>query len=425
MPKKISAVLIVRDEQRFLRRCLEAARAAVDEIVVVDTGSTDDTVAIAQELADVVGHFTWCDDFSAARNHALSLASGTHVLSLDADEEVQDPERAREKLRAFAEAADPLTLGTVLMVQPVRHGDHAEQIVKQPLTRFFSREHFHYTGTIHEQLTPNAGEMTVAPTGVVARHAGYQLSPDTADAKSLRNLKLLRAALNADPHDSYLRYQMGKSFFALGRYGMAAIHLCQAHAEFLKNGMRTVPQSVLTDLATLPAYALINDGKLEEAEDFLAEQAVEAHAGTRGADFPQAQGYLALINGEYARAERHFETALSRGADAELVEGTGSHIALYHLGLLHEARNERERALPYYADCLRAAPSFAAAANRVAAFVIEDIPGVDAVFREIEEHAARAAVKAAWTEAGETELARERIFRAWRAAFGERPGLLD
>lgn len=81
----VSAVMIVKDAQT-LARCLTSLQGWVDEIVVVDTGSTDGTVAVAESFGATIGHFAWVDDFSAARNHALSLATSEWVLVIDADE---------------------------------------------------------------------------------------------------------------------------------------------------------------------------------------------------------------------------------------------------------------------------------------------------------------------------------------------------
>lgn len=81
--------MIVRNEAHFLRRCLQSVEGLVDEMVIVDTGSTDDTVAIAREFTERVSTFTWCDDFSAARNYSLELAQGDWILVLDADEWIE------------------------------------------------------------------------------------------------------------------------------------------------------------------------------------------------------------------------------------------------------------------------------------------------------------------------------------------------
>jgi tetratricopeptide (TPR) repeat protein len=85
----LSFVAIVKNEAQNLARCLESVKPYVDELVIVDTGSTDETIAIAQQYGAKVSHFEWCDDFAVARNYALSLVSGAWVLTLDADEELQ------------------------------------------------------------------------------------------------------------------------------------------------------------------------------------------------------------------------------------------------------------------------------------------------------------------------------------------------
>jgi glycosyltransferase involved in cell wall biosynthesis len=100
IPKTISAVMIVKDEEVFIEQCLKSLYEYVDEIVVVDTGSTDQTKAIAENIGDKVRiyDFKWCDDFSAARNFANSKATGAWLLSVDADEVVTGLRDIRNKL---------------------------------------------------------------------------------------------------------------------------------------------------------------------------------------------------------------------------------------------------------------------------------------------------------------------------------------
>lgn len=94
--KKISVVLIVKNEEAMLAHCLESVREA-DEIIVCDTGSIDNTVEVARKYTDkVCTDFKWCDDFAAARNHAKSHATGDYILSIDADEFCHDFSKVRE-----------------------------------------------------------------------------------------------------------------------------------------------------------------------------------------------------------------------------------------------------------------------------------------------------------------------------------------
>src|SRR5579862_9526082 len=98
-PVSLSVCMIVRDEEENLARCLESVKPIADEIVVVDTGSTDATVQIAESFGAKIGHFEWCADFAAARNAAIELATSKWVLSIDADEWL--PTETQQRIRAF------------------------------------------------------------------------------------------------------------------------------------------------------------------------------------------------------------------------------------------------------------------------------------------------------------------------------------
>lgn len=101
----VSLCMIVKNESKVLSRCLDSVADLVDEIVIVDTGSTDDTVAIARLYTDKVYDFKWIDDFSAARNYAFSLCECDYIYSADADEIINDENR--EKFRILKETLDP------------------------------------------------------------------------------------------------------------------------------------------------------------------------------------------------------------------------------------------------------------------------------------------------------------------------------
>lgn len=104
MADRISLCLIVKDEAAYLARAIESSRAAADEIIVVDTGSRDDSPAIARRLGAKVFHFRWRGNFSAARNFALEQAAGEWILFLDADEEFARGDA--QKLREIVAATD-------------------------------------------------------------------------------------------------------------------------------------------------------------------------------------------------------------------------------------------------------------------------------------------------------------------------------
>ena len=162
MIMEISAALIVKNEEDCLPRCLQSLDGAVDEIVVVDTGSTDRTKSIAAQFTDRLYDFTWTDDFAAARNFAVQNATGDYVLSIDADEAIINTSDAARLLRTFIQQHPSHTLGTVAVRSVINLGEGMENV--DAIQRFFNRHQFRYEGRIHEQLAPSGGGATVAPT---------------------------------------------------------------------------------------------------------------------------------------------------------------------------------------------------------------------------------------------------------------------
>ena len=142
---KISLCMIVRDEREDLPRLLASVQGLVDEICIVDTGSTDGTPEIARAAGARVESFAWCADFAAARNQSLAMATGDWVLVLDADEAIEDP-AARHILERFA-AAHPEHAGQVTIVDRQEQGE-----LRSRVSRYFPRRpDLGYVGRFHEQ----------------------------------------------------------------------------------------------------------------------------------------------------------------------------------------------------------------------------------------------------------------------------------
>lgn len=190
--------MIVRDEADYLADCLASIRGIVDEIVVVDTGSTDDTVAIASRFGARVFHFPWVDDFSAARNFALDQSRGAWSLYIDADE------RLRPADRAYVEAAlsDPRMVGYRLRFYPVSgHTAFWEH-------RLFRNDpRIRFEGAIHERITTALGRVArsdglqIGCADLTLDHVGYD---GDQGRKHLRNLPLLRKQIERDPRRIFL-----------------------------------------------------------------------------------------------------------------------------------------------------------------------------------------------------------------------------
>jgi len=207
---RISLVMIVRDEERCLGRCLASVTDLVDEIVVVDTGSADRTVQIAESYGARVARFEWVDDFAAARNFSLEQASHPWRLILDADEWVADRETARAVLDTLG-STPPRSVGIVTVLQMDETTGELEHGTRLPVPRVLP-PYVRFEGIVHEQPVPSTRTFALDLT---LGHDGYT-SPASA-RKTGRNLALLEAALEHDPANPYLWFQLGNDHLTHGR----------------------------------------------------------------------------------------------------------------------------------------------------------------------------------------------------------------
>lgn len=209
---RISACLIVKDEERCLQRCLESLRGQVDEIIVVDTGSIDRTVAITREFTDRVVHFSWVDDFAAARNCALDAATGEWVLSIDADEWLAAG--AGPALRAAVAGADPDVYA--LNVHIANLDLDGEHMTVTHGTRLFRLEPgVRWQNRIHESIVDLTGAgRRVLVSDVQFFHDGYLNRVRQEKGKNQRNLALLLDDMRRQPQAKLASY-ISNEYWAL------------------------------------------------------------------------------------------------------------------------------------------------------------------------------------------------------------------
>ena len=213
---RLSVCLIVKDEERFLGQCLASVKGLADQIVVVDTGSTDRTVEIAREHGAEVHSFAWCDDFSAARNAALEHVTGDWVLMLDADEEL--PPQQHAALRKLLHS--PSVIAWRLPLQDA--GREAEGCSYVPRL-FRNAPGLFYVGRVHEQVFSSV-EVRRQEWGLetrlgdaMLRHYGYTKELTLERDKVGRNLRLLEQAILELPGEANLLMNYGLELTRSGR----------------------------------------------------------------------------------------------------------------------------------------------------------------------------------------------------------------
>lgn len=220
--------MIVKNEEKDLAGCLDSVRDVADEIIVVDTGSTDRTMEIAREFQARVFEKPWPGDFSTARNYGLELAAMEWVLIMDADEKLESESAAH--LKAFLSTTSATGLRFIQ-----RNLSSPQDLVGYydlKSTRMWRNlPAIRYAGLIHESavesITRTGG--TIDTTSFIIWHSGYaRSSVQNGKPRAERNLELLTRMLAVSPKDPYIHYQLGITHKQIGNHTEARRHLKNA-----------------------------------------------------------------------------------------------------------------------------------------------------------------------------------------------------
>ncbi|HEY9722262.1 MAG TPA: tetratricopeptide repeat protein [Oscillatoriaceae cyanobacterium] len=316
---QLSLCMIVRDEAQKLARCLESARNWVGEIVVVDTGSTDDTAKIAASFGAEVHHFDWCDDFSAARNTALEAASGEWALVLDADEElvVTDPEEFGRALTQSEIDGFSFRVHNLLDSGEISYG---------VVFRLFRRDvpRMRYEGRLHEQIAAVREHRVKTATlaGCHIRHDGYTAEAFVTRDKHARNLKLARAQAEANPHDPFAWYALGLSVPASEPGGrVAPLERCLEVLDDLGEDVRG--EAYVASAYHLLVESHVQLGQTESARA-VADRGLALFPDA--ADLRYHRGHLRLAAGDHDGAREDFAHCLTPSAAAFALVSHPGHI---------------------------------------------------------------------------------------------------
>jgi glycosyltransferase involved in cell wall biosynthesis len=207
----LTAALIARDEERHLPDCLASLEGVVDEVVIVDTGSVDRSVAIARAHGARVFHSPWCNDFSAPRNVGLDQARGRWILCIDPDERLRPISRGH--IEALLEGAEELAF-----LVHLRHFARATPSLEYRLWRNDARVRF--SGVVHERVSDALREVAEAEVRSIGTceltldHLG--LDGDQTH-KHERNLPLLQAKLALEPTNVPYWVHLSRALRGLGR----------------------------------------------------------------------------------------------------------------------------------------------------------------------------------------------------------------
>lgn len=215
---KISSVYIVKNEEKNIEKSISTIKNICDEIIVVDTGSTDDTVEICEHLGCKIYNYKWDNDFSKARNYAISLCSNEIVIFLDADEyftKVLDEQDRAIIENYFSNKVDVVGCFEIDMDKTTNTENHTSYVYK------IMKNNMRYTGSIHEHLVYHNPDLKVQFTQELQLiHTGY--SSEVSKSKLERNLAILNLIEDKSTMDYYY---LGRENLALGNYKEAETNL--------------------------------------------------------------------------------------------------------------------------------------------------------------------------------------------------------
>lgn len=330
--------MITKNEESKLRRCLSSIKNIVDEIIIVDTGSTDNTKNIALEFNAKVYDYKWDDSFSNARNYALDKSSSDWNLILDADEFITNINL--ENVYKFINT-NPKSIGQIKIISLFSQDNEIRKSIS-----FISRlapKGTYFSGRIHEQLD------TTLPRKVIdieVEHDGY-LNTNKFD----RNISLILSELSENKNDSYLLYQAAKTYYSNKMYKDASLYF----DSFYKH-LNFDTDAFAKDGLILYLYNLIKIGDLEKGL-MIIDSIFDMM--NKYCDFYFACGvfFTELVASNPSKYIDYFKNIelcylnalrIGESNNSEYVSGTGSYLAAFNLGIYYELIGDKEKSLYYY-----------------------------------------------------------------------------
>ncbi len=313
---RLSQCMIVKNEEKNIRRALSWGKDIVCEQIIVDTGSTDRTVEIAEELGAKVFHFEWIDDFSAAKNYAIEQASGEWIAFLDADE-------------YFTEVSVQKILPTILKVE--KGGYNGRQIVAiatelmnidkngrpgvsgHQIRIFRNTPKLRYKNRIHEELEfagHTAYDVFDARKDLTIYHTGYTKEAFEQTGKSQRNLRMLKKELEDDPENVEILIYLGDSYMTDNSYDKARESFHEALKYATEKEDIPVKGVLRSASMLLILYARDYMPEQENTVREIYEKYQEIHS-----DHPDADCYFGAWlyqNKSYEEAAGHLKAALDK-----------------------------------------------------------------------------------------------------------------
>lgn len=352
--KKVSLCMIAKNEEKSIGRCLSSVRDAVDEIIVVDTGSSDGTRKIAESFGAQVYEFSWTGHFADARNYGIEQARGEWILWMDADEEVDAADAPKLRDVLTMDGSHPLVFVELVNFygSSPPHPDNAYRIAHHRLFR--NGCGLKFQNAIHEQLNvqevlPGLSEMMILPVKIY--HYGYLDDVTAAKEKHERNMAMLQQAAKEPDPDPWIPYHLASEYFRKDEYREAFQLVNHSIAEFLRKGR--MPPSMLYKLKYASLLAL---GSYEGAWPGI-DRAIAMYPDY--VDLHFYKGMILLNRNKPNEALESFRHCLALGEDNLkhlTMKGLGTFHAWYYIGRCYEQVGLLTKAKDAYQEAMKLSP---------------------------------------------------------------------
>jgi glycosyltransferase involved in cell wall biosynthesis len=327
----ITLCMIVKDEAQSLERCLKSVKGVVQETIIVDTGSTDQSKEICAKYGAKLYSYEWKNSFADARNYGVSLATSDWIMWLDADEELDQHEKLL--IRDFlAKTNSNIVSLPVLNYYGTLATLNDKNVFMLYQPRLF-RNHLgiKFQNRIHEELTVPAEKRTNEKLTVSIHHYGYLEDIVDRKQKSQRNIQLLKRELNDPEHHPWIEYYLAGEFYRISDYKLAFEYVNQSIVSFLKR--KLMPPSFLYKLK----YGILIDTESIEGAWPGIEKAILLYPDY--VDLYYYKGLILYKMERFQEAIEAFEKCLDLGdyhTEYLILKGAGSFRALEYKELCLE-----------------------------------------------------------------------------------------
>lgn len=348
---KISACLIVKNEEDNIERCIKSFENVADEIIVVDTGSEDNTVKLVKKLGAKVFNYKWNDDFASARNYALEKSKYDWIIFLDADEYFDKD--ASSNAKSIIEKIDKEPKYDCINSRLINI-DLATKTEQEKITviRIFrNNKNVRYFNKIHESLKNINGNTIVSLTGFEDKlqiiHTGY--SKGIIEKKGLRNLKLLLKELETSESKEMIYFYLVNSYTSCKDYDNAIkyANLFINSGKIIKNYETYIPQQLLLSMLKRGDSA---EAVLEETNKYILKYP-KNHA------FVNIAASIFKSQKKYDKALQYYLKTIDYKknfiGNEYYCEITTNEDIYYYIGIIYELKNNIEKAIQYYINALK------------------------------------------------------------------------